>query len=107
MTIKEPDRQFKILPTDVVSGRLYLKLIEDYKEYDKQQKEYISSLERKVFELTHALNESCSITKKTLLEKLERKSKGIRERELSIKKLKDDNEQLLIKLAQINLTQSK
>lgn len=48
MTIKEPENQVKIQPTDIVSGRLYLKLIEEYKEYDKQQKEYISQLELRI-----------------------------------------------------------
>lgn len=55
MTIKEPKNQIKIQPTDIVSGRLYLKLIEDYKEYDKQQKEYIHDLECKIISLSKAL----------------------------------------------------
>lgn len=31
----------EIRPTDVISGALYLKLVNDYKEYDRRQKEII------------------------------------------------------------------
>lgn len=95
---EEPCNQFKIQPTDVVSGWLYLKLIADYQEYDKRQKEYILSLENRISEMMEILENTRSGTKKTLSEKLERRKKTIREQGEKLRKLKTENEDLLCKL---------
>ncbi|WP_297449664.1 hypothetical protein [uncultured Alistipes sp.] len=36
---------FRIAPNDIIKGSLYLKLIDDYKAYDKRQKEIIKRLQ--------------------------------------------------------------
>lgn len=42
----------KVSPTDLISGEMYLKLINDYKEYDKRQKAKIEKLQNRVDILT-------------------------------------------------------
>lgn len=37
-----------IRPTDVISGTLYLKLVNDYKEYDRRQKEIIYDQQQRI-----------------------------------------------------------
>lgn len=102
MRIEEP-KTMKIQAADVISGSLYLKLIADYQEYDKRQKEYISSLESRISDLTQVFEETRSGNKKTILEKLELKNKKIRELRETIKKLETENGELLHKLTLQNL----
>lgn len=37
-----------IRPTDVISGALYLKLVNDYKDYDRKQKEIIYDQQKRI-----------------------------------------------------------
>lgn len=46
----------KILPTDLISGALYLQLVEEYKEYDKKQKKVIHQLMSDVDSLSRKLH---------------------------------------------------
>ena len=41
-------KQMNIKPTYIISGKLYLKFIEDYKRYDQRQKDLIHKLRKKI-----------------------------------------------------------
>lgn len=102
MRIDEP-KPMKIQASDVISGSLYLKLISDYREYDKRQKEYILSLESRVSELMEVLEETRTGRTKELFKKLERRKRTIFMQGGTIRKLKNENAELLCKLALQNL----
>lgn len=72
----------EIKPTDIISGRLYLKLISDYREYDLRQKKIIEKLRQKV-ELLEWSNEDLRTEIEDLedgtTEKLRKKIKNQRE----------------------------
>ena len=65
MSEREYPANKSVQPSDIISGRLYLKLIADYKEYDKRQKEYIHELESKIISISKALKkEYCDVINK-------------------------------------------
>lgn len=54
MKTKKP---VKIQPSDIVSGSMYLKLLNDYKIYDSLQKEVITNLRKEVSYLRWQIND--------------------------------------------------
>ena len=51
----KPKNNDSIRQTDVISGALYLKLIEDYKQYDNKRKNYINSLLNEIDKLKYQI----------------------------------------------------
>lgn len=50
-----PKSKISITPSDVISGSLYLKLIEDFKQYDNERKKYIKSLHDQIENLKYQI----------------------------------------------------
>lgn len=81
-----------IQPTDLISGAQYLKLLNDYKAYDKEQKKVIRKLQDKVNYLTKKDPELMKyMQRKELFHQLGQ----------TIHKLRQDNEELIIRIAQL------
>lgn len=81
--------------TDIVAGWLYKRLINDYKEYDSQQKVYINSLIKRINELTEALREITTKGTFNIIKRYETNRELINQCKNKIEKLKDINERLL------------
>lgn len=92
MKPKEPLPDCKILPTDTVSGALYLKLINDYKAYDKEQKKLIRKLQDKLNNLTQ---------KDPALMKYAQRYELFKSLQDTIHKLRKENEELLIRIVEL------
>lgn len=96
--IIEPEAM-SIRETDVVSGWMYLKFLEDYKEYDKKQKDLIFRLKDRIGELEDVIEEiAANKQEKKLAEKLVRQKETNRLQGEKLRKLKAENEELLHKL---------
>lgn len=81
-----------IKPTDIISGAQYLKLLNNYKAYDKEQKKVIRKLQDKVNYLTQRDPELMKyMQRKDLFHQLNQ----------TIHKLRQDNEELIIRVAQL------
>lgn len=92
MKPKEPLPDCKIRPTDLVSGVLYLKLIEDYKAYDKEQKKLIRKLQDKLNNLSQRDPE---------LMKYAQRHELFKSLQDTIHKLRKENEELLIRVVEL------
>lgn len=95
-----------VLDNDIVSGSIYRKLIQDYKAYDKKQKDYIDELIRKI-EYQKDLAASVEYRLKEEIEESETKYKELKQLVLESEKFGD----LFIKIQNqketiINLTSS-
>lgn len=96
--IIEPE-DMRIRETDVVSGRMYLKFLEDYKEYDKMQKDRIWHLKDRIAELEEVIEEIAANKKeKKLAEKLVRMKKAKQQQGEELRILRVENRELLHKL---------
>ncbi len=99
-----------IRPTDVISGALYLKLVNDYKEYDRRQKEIIYDqqqrikfLEWQVEDMRIEIEESESKSHEKLREKLIRQREALKSYMNVISKLRKEVESLTLKNVQLTM----
>lgn len=96
--MSEPEAM-KIQETDVVSGRMYLKFLGDYKEYDKKQKDRIWHLKDRIAELEEVIEEiAANKQEKKLAEKVVRAKEAKRKQGEELQKLRAENRELLHKL---------
>lgn len=100
----------EIRPTDVISGALYLKLVNDYKEYDRRQKEIIYDqqqrikfLEWQVEDMRIEIEESESKSHEMLREKLLRQREALKSYMNVISKLRKEVELLTLKNVQLTM----
>ncbi|MDE7027230.1 MAG: hypothetical protein K2O87_04870 [Duncaniella freteri] len=100
----------EIRPTDVISGALYLKLVNDYKEYDRRQKEIIYDqqqrikfLEWQVEDMRIEIEESESKSHEKLREKLLRQREALKSYMNVISKLCKEVELLTLKNVQLTM----
>lgn len=96
---KEITTKSKITETDVVSGRLYLKLIKDFKEHEAQLKELILGQRDKIMQLKELINavgkeDSKEMAIINLKQKLEHFKKLNMEKSKVISNLKRENERI-------------
>ena len=91
----------EIKPNDIISGATYLKLLNDYREYDKRQKETIRKLKNDVISLTWevedlraALEDDVITAHNKLLAKLNNQRMGIKAYLNKIEKFKKEIESL-------------
>lgn len=87
----------QIQPNDIISGATYLKLINDYQQYDKKQKDFIYSLKKRI-ELLEWVNQDLQL----VLDEIE---SGEIKRLVS--KIENQREQLAINARNITLYKSK
>lgn len=98
-------KAININPTDTISGEFYLKLLNDFKKYDQQQKKYISDLRNEI-EILNWENERLLSQLKEYEEgasegaytRLNNQRKQLHELQLKILELKHKNEELLLKI---------
>ena len=90
-----PKSKVPITSSDVISGSLYLKLIEDFKQYDNERKKYIKSLLDQIDKLKYEIElkdwelkarKMCDDLEPESISKLQYK---LYKRRLFIKKLRD------------------
>lgn len=99
-----------IRPTDVISGTLYLKLVNDYKEYDRRQKEIIYDqqqrikfLEWQVEDMRIEIEESETKSNEKLRGKLLRQRDALKSYMNVISKLRKEVESLTVKNVQLTM----
>ncbi|WP_290379901.1 hypothetical protein [uncultured Duncaniella sp.] len=100
----------EIHPTDVVSGAMYLKLLNGYKDYDRKQKEIIQEqqkriefLEWQVEDLRAEIEESEIKSHEKLLTKLHNQRVGLKAYMEVISKLRKDVETLTCRNVQLTM----
>ena len=90
-----PKSKISITSSDVISGSLYLKLIEDYKQYDNERKKYIKSLLNQIENLKYQIElKDWELKVRKMCDDLEPQSISnlqykLYKRRLFIKKLRD------------------
>ena len=90
-----PKSKISITPSDVISGSLYLKLIEDFKQYDNERKKYIKSLLDQIENLKYQIElKDLELKVRKMCDDLEQQSISnlqykLYKRRLFIKKLRD------------------
>ena len=85
----------KIKETDLINGKMYLSLLNDYKVYDKKQKAVIKALNKKIVSLEARIKEIADNKNvgKILIKELKQRTE-IESLNETIKKLKKENEKL-------------
>ncbi|MDE6754783.1 MAG: hypothetical protein K2J82_09270 [Muribaculaceae bacterium] len=96
----------RVKPTDLISGAFYLKLVNDYQEYDKKQKKIIEKQQEQIKEFEEMMEELQTIMDETaedshakLRTKLKNQRAALSSYLGTIRKLRKENEELLIKNA--------
>lgn len=99
----------EIKPNDIISGALYLKLIQDYRKYDRKQKDLIASLQSKIDfleweidDLRLALEDAEGPSYTKLHTKLKNQRMNLHDCSRSISNLRKENEELKLQIIALN-----